>query len=115
MDDLPRLRPALQLIALFRDLDPYLPSQTIDVFLTVASRAGDHGLETREIPALTDLAQSSTNRALTYLGETHWKDRSKPGLNLLQFRPKPQDRRHVLASLTPKGRRLAGRIEELFA
>ena len=101
-----------QAVELFRTLDPYLPSQVISVFLEVA--ANDGPVETRDLPKKLGMPQSSVNRALTTLAETHWKDREKPGLFLLEHRVSPLDRRQRLVQLTPKGKKMVADIERLF-
>lgn len=101
-----------RVIDLFRAMDNVLPSQVISVFLVVARSR--EPLETRHLPNLTGLTQSSVNRALTYLRHTHWSDKKKPGLNLITQKVHPLDARQREASLTPKGRKLAQQIDEII-
>lgn len=102
------------IISMFRALDPLLSIQVIDVFLEVA-RARDGEIETRDLPDRVGLSQSSTNRALTYLAEHDWKDKSKPGLGLIEHHVSTMDRRQRLARLTGKGKMLVKKIEEAYS
>ena len=101
-----------RLIDLFRAMDQNLPTQVVSVFLAVAR--SKEPLETRRLPDLTGMTQSSVNRALIYLQDTHWGDRKKPGLKLIIQKVHPLDARMREASLTPKGRKLAAQIEEII-
>lgn len=101
-------------LELFRELDPTLPSQVIAVFLEIAN-AEDGELETRDLPDRVGLAQSSVNRALTYLSDRHWSDKDKPGLQLIEHRLHPLDRRQRIAVLSPKGKTFVRKIEEYLS
>lgn len=96
---------------LFRAMDPELPTQVIEVFCTIAQH---DEVQTRDLPDMTGLTQSSVNRAVTYLADHHWRDRSKTGLKLIAQRTDPMDRRQRVVSLTPKGVKLSRQLEEIF-
>lgn len=108
------IRKADQIINLFRGMDNTIPSQVISVFLAVAKVSLDEELETRRIPEKVGLSHAATQRALTYLGDTHWKDKEKPGLNLTTYRVSLRDARQRVVELTPKGRKLVHQIDEII-
>ena len=60
------------------------------------------------------MTQSSVNRALIYLQDTHWKDRTKPGLRLIVQKVHPLDARQRITTLTPRGHKLVQQIEEII-
>lgn len=99
-------------IDLFRAMDNTIPSQVVSVFLEVA--ANSEGIETRRLPRRVGLTQASVSRALLYLADTDWKDKSKPGLRLIVRRTSARDARQRIVQLTPKGRRLVREIEAAF-
>jgi len=101
-----------RVVSLFRQMDPIMPSQVVSVFLAIAR--SKEPLETRLLPNKVGLSQSAVNRALTYLQDTHWKDRTKPGLKLIAYRPHPMDARQRLASLSPRGHQVAAEIREII-
>lgn len=96
-------------IDLFREMDNTIPSQVISVFLEVAGFPD--GIETRQLPDRVRLTQASVSRAILYLSDTHWKDKSKTGLHLILRRAGSQDARQRVVKLSPKGRRLVRKIE----
>ena len=96
-------------INLFRAMDNTIPSQVVSVFLEVA--ASSEGIEARRLPCRVGLSQASVSRALLYLADTDWKDKSKPGLRLIVRRNSARDARQRVVQLTPKGRRLVREIE----
>lgn len=104
---------AEKIIDLFRGLDSTLPTQVVAVFLAIAKQT--EPLETRRLPDMVGLSQSSINRALTYLQDTHWSDRHRPGLKLIDQQVSRMDARQRVVELTPKGRKLANQIEEIIA
>lgn len=99
---------------LFRDLDPNLAPTFMQVFFAVAEAPLEKGLETRALPQRLELSHSAINRAVTYMGERHWKSPDRPGLNLFRVEMDPYDRRQRIAKLTAKGRKLLERINELL-
>jgi DNA-binding MarR family transcriptional regulator len=60
------------------------------------------------------LTQASVSRALFYLSETDWHDTSKPGLNLVVRRVSARDARQRVVELSPRGRKLASRLEAVL-
>lgn len=99
-------------VELFRALDNTIPSQVISVFLEIAASEG--GIETRLLPERVGLTQASVSRALLYLSETDWHDTSRPGLELIVRRVSARDARQRVVELSPKGRKLARRIERVL-
>ena len=96
-------------INLFRAMDNTIPSQVVSVFLEVA--ANNEGIEARRLPPRVGLTQASVSRALLYLADTDWKDKSKPGLRLIVRQTSARDARQRVVQLTPKGQRLVREIE----
>lgn len=97
-----------------RSLDPNLPVNFVQVFLAVAAAPRDKGIETRALPERVDLSNSAVNRAVTYLGDRHWKTPDRPGLGLVECKVDPYDRRMRIAKLTPKGQRVVDNMRELL-
>lgn len=98
-------------ISLFRNLDSELPTQVVSIFLAIARKGECY---TRELPDSVGLSTSAVNRGLTYLGDHHWRDRSKAGLKLVAQRVDPMDRRQRIAELTPRGRSIVKQLEEIL-
>lgn len=95
-----------QVVDLLRAIDPELPMSVLVCFLTVAE-TGRERVQVRDVQAKTGLSQSSLSRALTYLGDRHWKrDALKGGIELVAQYVDPEDRRARLVALTPKGESL---------
>ena len=101
-----------RLIDLFRAMDQTLPTQVVSVFLAIAR--SEEPLETRRIPNMCGMTQSSVNRALTYLQHVHWSIKGKPGLKLITQKVSMLDARQREATLTPKGHQMAAKIEEII-
>lgn len=85
----------------------------ISVYLEIA--ASEDGIETRLLPERVGLTQASVSRALLYLSETDWPDTSKSGLDLVVRRVSARDARQRVVELSPKGRKLARRLEAVLS
>lgn len=105
------LRKLSKTLDIFRGMDSDLPTQVIDVFLSIAQR---DEVYTRDLPDMVGLSQSSVNRAVTYLADAHWRDRNKPGLKLISMRIDPMDRRQRIVQLTARGKHVATQLEEIL-
>ena len=99
-------------IELFRALDNTIPSQVISVYLEIA--ASEDGIETRLLPERAGLTQASVSRALLYLSEQNWPDTGKRGLELVVRRVSSRDARQRVVELSPKGRKLARKLEAVL-
>lgn len=84
--------------------------QTFEVFLTVAAK---EGISSSDIRKNTGIAQPTVSRALGDLGDWAAKKNSE-GLKLVRSERDPNDLRNVLVYLTPTGKLLAARIEQLM-
>ena len=103
---------ACRLVDLFRDLDNTIPAQTIATYLYVAASEGSE-IAQSDLEKALDLAQSSTSRNVDQL--TVWCSRlRRPGAGLVEAFENPLNRRSKLVRLTPKGRALAAKIEEIL-
>jgi DNA-binding MarR family transcriptional regulator len=94
-----------------QDFRMLLPDGTLNhlyVFLEVARHSQD--IETRELPDMLDMTQTTINRTLHTLAEGSYL-RSR-GLELLKVSVHPADARQRLVELTPKGRAFAKKLEE---
>ena len=96
-------------IDILRSLDADIP---ISVIVTFLSLSDGEEIEVRDLQQKVDISVSALNRALTYLGDSHWsKSSKKGGLGLVVQRISPEDRRVRIAQLTPKGQRVINLIE----
>lgn len=100
-------------LEVLRGLDPNLPITFAQVFLLIA-QARDGEIVLRDLTKMADFSASAVNRAVTYLGERHWKDPDRPGLGLVDSRPDIRDRRQRIITLSAKGRRAASQMKELI-
>lgn len=95
----------------FYKLDPVLSIRLALTFLLVA-KAGKRGATMKEIAALLDLPQSAASRQVAALSENHW-NKNKEGLGLIKTEQDPDNWRQKILKLTPKGERLAARLEAI--
>lgn len=101
---------ALRLFAVleeFRRLEPNLPVQVIQFFLSAAHRPGRSVLE---IGRAAGLGKSSAQRAYQALADRHWRKDGKP-MQLLTAVPNPGDARYLAIHLSANGRALLSRVE----
>ncbi|MFD2261621.1 MarR family winged helix-turn-helix transcriptional regulator [Lacibacterium aquatile] len=94
----------------FRKLDPDLPIQYALSFLTLAS---NEGLSLGELASRLDIAQSSASRNVAALSA--WHSFGKPGLDLVEAKEDPRERRRKLVTLTPKGHELIERLRDILS
>jgi DNA-binding MarR family transcriptional regulator len=92
-----------------RLVDTY-PDMTMTQFRIFAYIAENPGITQRELIEHLGVTDTTGSRTVQLLGSDG--TRGKPGLRLVDVRPDPSDRRQRLLSLTDKGRRLMGDIEE---
>lgn len=97
-------------IGLLRAHDPNIPIGVIVTFLALSKH---EEIVVGELVNQVDLGTTALNRALTYLGSEHWS-KNKPGLGLVDQVVNPMDRRSRIASLSPKGRKLAEAMETVL-
>lgn len=102
----------VRVLEAFRELDPDLPIQYAVSFLTIA-RADDGGISVGELAKRLGIAQSSASRNIAALSA--WHSFGKPGLDLVESREDPRERRRKIVTLTPKGAALALRLEGIWA
>lgn len=97
-------------------LRTYDPDMSMAVLVTLLALADGEEVEVRDLQKRLDLSASSLNRALTTLGDRHWrKDTRKPGLGLVDQRISAEDRRQRIASLTEKGRTVISTLEDILS
>jgi DNA-binding MarR family transcriptional regulator len=98
----------LKYIEILRKHDPKIQSQTIAIFLYVAihyqGKYEEEGVPMTIIASDLNLAQSSVSRNISILSQ--WKWSRKKGLDLVETREDPMERRRKLVKLTPKGKKL---------
>lgn len=93
----------------FRKLDPDLPIQYALSFLTLAA---NEGLSLGELATRLGIAQSSASRNVAALSA--WHSFGKPGLDLVEAREDPRERRRKLVTLTPKGHALVETLRAIL-
>ena len=98
----------LKSIQEFRKYDADIQSQTIAIFLYVAihsqGKFADTGVPMTAIADDLDMTQSSVSRNVSILAK--WKWNRSEGLNFVETREDPMERRRKLVSLTNRGKRL---------
>lgn len=92
----------------FRILIPDGTMNHLFVFLEIADALG--AVETRYLPDMLDMTQTTINRTLHTLAEGSYLRHD--GLKLVKFTVHPEDARQRLVDLTPKGRALAKKIKD---
>ena len=100
---------ALQVLEVFRAIDPDMPMGTAVSFLLIATgETPDGGLTITELSKQGDFALSSASRYVQALAE---QDRHRrPGFELVHQVTDLMERRRKLLKLTPKGRRVVNQI-----
>ncbi|MGV2169684.1 MarR family winged helix-turn-helix transcriptional regulator [Agrobacterium sp. 16-172Ci] len=84
--------------------------QALEVFTCIAAK---EGISSSELRKNTGIPQPSVSRALGDLGD--WAGRrGAEGLKLIRTERDPLDQRNVVCFLTPTGKLLAARIEQLM-
>lgn len=95
----------------FRRLDPGMESQQMALFLAVASSADGGPITMKDLRERLELSNASASRNIAALSK--WHRLGRPGLDLLEQKENPADRRYKIITLSAKGRALARRITEI--
>lgn len=98
------LRKLFRLVEAFRTLDSEMPVQQCATFLYVALNT-DNDVSVQSVSKATGQGSSSTSRNIAALSRIVRP--GKPGLDLIETRENPYDRRFKTVHLTEKGRRFA--------
>lgn len=81
-----------------REVDPEMPAQTLLAILEIAN---DPGMTMKDLQDKLGLSSAATSRIISRLSE--WERHGTPGLNYIDRRHNPMDRRYQIVSPTPKG------------
>jgi DNA-binding MarR family transcriptional regulator len=92
-------------LAEFHKLESEMTVSRLLLFLHVAAQPG---IKQADLEQLTGFAQSGCSRAVAVLSKFERYDR--PGLDLIESLPNPQNRRHKVVALTAKGQLLAAAV-----
>jgi DNA-binding MarR family transcriptional regulator len=92
----------------FRKVDSEIPSQTINTFLYVATH---EGCTMKDIEDALGVAQSTMSRNIASLDKIN--RHHQPGLGFVRAVEDPAERRRKIVTLTPKGKQLKARLNEL--
>ena len=92
-----------RLLNLFQTLDPDMPTQTVRTYVLVAL-AHPEAVLMSNLAQQLGIAQSSVSRNVAALSD--WTRHHREGLDLIEARENPLDRRQKLVSLTSKGQKL---------
>lgn len=99
------LRTCLDVLTELHEVDPQMTVSSAIAFLYVAEH---QPCQMRDIAMRLKLAQSTTSRMIADLTEL---DRNRqPGLDLIESKPWPQERRRRILALTAKGEWLRKKI-----
>lgn len=104
---------ALQVLEVFRAIDPDMPMGTAVSFLMIADgETPDGGLSVTELSTRGGFALSSASRYVQALAEM---DRHRrPGHDLVTDHVDPMERRRKVLKLTPKGKRILTQIRNVI-
>lgn len=104
---------ALQVLEVFRAIDPDMPMGTAVSFLMIATGESDEGgLSVTELSKQGGFALSSASRYVQALAEL---DRHRrPGHDLVSDHVDPMERRRKVLKLTPKGKRILAQIRNVI-
>ncbi|WP_019025376.1 MULTISPECIES: MarR family winged helix-turn-helix transcriptional regulator [unclassified Thioalkalivibrio] len=102
------IRTIAKVIHEFRKHDPQMPMQTAAIFLEVAARPG---ITMKDLGSRLGVAQSTCSRNVSALSRMSRND--NPGLDLVEAREDPSERRRKQVWLTPKGKLLALSLEDV--
>lgn len=106
-EDVSRL---LVVIEEFRNLDAEMQTQSVAIFLKIASHHAP--IKMADIANSLGLAQSSVSRNVAYLGD--WNRHKQDGHKLVEAYEDPSERRRKLVKLTKKGEKFASKISQLL-
>ncbi len=102
------IRQSAKLIDLFRVLDQNIPAQQISLFIEVAT---NEGITMQNLANKLGLLQSTCSRTVSALSKVHRVN--KAGLDLVEAKEDPMDRRFKVVKLSPKGKRLWMQIQDI--
>ena len=114
IDGLVAISKALQLLNIFRDMDPDMTmGEAVSLlFIAQGERKDGGGLTVTELSVKGDFALSSASRYMKSLGK---KDRhGRPGEEVVSDARDPNDERRKILRLTTKGRRVLAQVMTLF-
>ena len=98
-------------------LNPELPVSVFKTFLGVClwggNGAGNEPLQLQELALRIGLPTTTVSRHLRYLGD--WERQDVPGMGLVRTDINVRNRRQKVASLTPQGIIVAGKLGEAVA
>ena len=94
----------------FRKFDREIPIQTMLIFLHIARR---ESVTMAELASWVDLSQASVSRSVGVLSDNHWQKGKQP-FGLIKLEVDIMDTRKKIASISPKGRRVAATLEQLM-
>lgn len=100
----------MQALVEFHKLDPEMTVNRLLIYLNAAINPGH---KQTELEGLTGLQQSGASRAVATLSK--FQGFNQPGLDLVESMSNPQDRRHKVVGLTPKGERLATKLDKIIS
>jgi DNA-binding MarR family transcriptional regulator len=104
-----RISKALQVLGVFRAIDPDMPMGAAVSLLMIANgETADSGLSVTELSKLGDFALSSASRYVQALAEMDRHHR--PGHDLVSDQIDPMERRRKVLKLTPKGKRVVNQL-----
>jgi DNA-binding MarR family transcriptional regulator len=90
-----------------------VPMHQASVLLAVALEGDrNNGLEVSDVSEIVGLSGAATSRNLAALGE--WHRLQKPGLKLIDVKPRLEDRRRKRVELTEDGHKLVRQLREVI-
>jgi DNA-binding MarR family transcriptional regulator len=99
------LHTAVAFLSALREIDPYIPAQTIECLLVVAVNPG---ITMQKLSEQTGLAQSSCSRNVAMLSKYHRL--GKEGYDLVEAVDDPRERRRKIIYLTTKGQKVVNTV-----
>jgi DNA-binding MarR family transcriptional regulator len=99
------LRTILAALDVIRAVDPEMPAQTLQALMEVVN---DPGIVQNDLQKKLSLSTAATSRIVARLSE--WKRHQEPGLNFVEARPNPLDRRFALVYPTARGMTFARKL-----
>lgn len=93
----------------FRELEPEMSIHQAACFMLIAKF---EGLSMKELGDKLGIAQSSTSRNVAALSK--WHRLNREGLDLVEAKEDPAERRRKIVMLTPKGRALIEALKMIF-
>ena len=99
----------MEVVEQFRGIDARMQAQTIQTFLWVA---GHDDMPMKDLSDALHISQSSVSRNVSALSK--WLRTHDAGPDLVEAYEDPFERRRKIVRLTPRGKKLAGRVEEIM-